>query len=82
MAKRTPKSQKPRLVGLRVTQSPIRLEKAEAPQEFQKRIKHLAQGDIRNISLSTLFRLLITKGVLTQLEVQQAFLDDMELGGL
>jgi hypothetical protein len=66
----------------RVTQSPIRLEKAEAPQEFQKRIKHLGQSDIRNISLNTLFKLLITKGILSQLEVQQAFLDEMEIRGL
>jgi len=66
----------------RVTQSPIRLEKALDPREFQMYIKHLKQRDIQTISLSVLMRLLIEKGVLSPLDVQQGFLDDMERKGL
>lgn len=76
MAKRTVQ------VPQRVTQSPIRLEKAENPREFPKRIKHLDQGDIEKIGMSIIMKLLVAKGIVTQLELQQEFLDEMERRGL
>ncbi len=75
--KPSPKSVTP--AGTRITQSPIRLTKALSPSEFQKLIKHI--GPVEMLSFASLERLLIEKGIITQVEYQQMFLDEAERRG-
>jgi len=75
--KPSPKSLTP--AGTRVTQSPIRLTKALSPAEFGKLIKHI--GPVEQLSFASLERLLIEKGIISQLEYQQMFLDEAERRG-
>jgi len=65
----------------RITQSAIRLEKALTPQEFKKHIKHIPQSALLALSLSSLNRLLVSKGIVSPLELQQALLDEGEIKG-
>ena len=65
----------------RVTQSAVRLDKALDPQDFYKLIKHIDQRELFKLSLSALNRLLVKKGLLSQMELQQALLDEAEVKG-
>jgi hypothetical protein len=77
-----PKKPSPKVstsAGTRVTQSPIRLTKALTPDEFRKLTKHI--GPVEQLSFAALERLLIEKGIISQIEYQQMFLDEAERRG-
>jgi len=58
-----------------------KLKKPESPRTFAKRIKHLSQDSIASVAVSALNRLLVDKGIVTELELQQTFLDEAERYG-
>ena len=64
-----------------VTQSPTRLTDAMHPQDFAKAIKHIPDRDIMKLAMSSLNRVLVAKGLVSQMELQQAFLDEAEIKG-
>lgn len=64
-----------------VTQSAIRLEKALPMREFVKHIKHIPSHDLLPLSFSSLTRLLVSKNLVSTLELQQAMLDEVEIKG-
>lgn len=66
---------------VRVTQSPTRLTKALSPSEFSKLIKHVPQHSLLALSVGSLSRLLVNKGIVTVLELQQGLLDEAEVKG-
>ena len=52
----------------------------EEPVEvFASRLKELSQEDVVRVAMSSLNKLLVKKGIVTQLELQQSFLDEAEL---
>jgi hypothetical protein len=67
--------------GQRITQSPTRLTKALAPKDFGKLIKHIPQHELLALSVSSLNRLLVNKGIVPMMELQQALLDEAEIKG-
>jgi hypothetical protein len=72
----------PKQTPMRVTQSPIRLTKALPVREFGKLIKHIGQMDVEQIAFNSVVRLLVKHGVLSEMEIQQEFLDEAERKGL
>jgi len=74
MAKKSP-------APVRITQSATRLTKALSPSEFSKLIKHVPQHSLLALSVGSLSRLLVNKGILTVLELQQNLLDEAEIKG-
>jgi hypothetical protein len=66
----------------------VKLKKEESSAEFAKRIRHVLTVDpttkdkvITRVALASLERLLVEKGILTRLELQQALIDEAERAG-
>jgi hypothetical protein len=75
--KKTPSAQ-----TKRTTQSPIRLKAALPREEFLKLVKHVGTLTLDAITPTILLNMLIEKGVLSEVEVQQRYLDEIERRGM